>query len=64
MPPSFAVPPELQLEIEQLAVEVGALLKRTRVKLATAESCTGGWIAEARELLLPGKTAYAASLAA
>lgn len=57
MPPSFAVPPELQLEIEQLAVEVGALLKRTRVKLATAESCTGGWIAEAITAV-PGSSAW------
>ena len=31
----------------QLAEEVGSELKRRKLMLATAESCTGGWIAEA-----------------
>ena len=30
-----------------LAARLGARLKRRRLKLATAESCTGGWIAQA-----------------
>lgn len=34
-------------DIERLANEVGALLKKTSVKLVTAESCTGGWVAQA-----------------
>ncbi|MFZ5755928.1 MAG: CinA family protein [Pseudomonadota bacterium] len=37
----------LQRDIDRLATEVGALLKKTGVKLATAESCTGGWVAQA-----------------
>ncbi|MBI2296730.1 MAG: nicotinamide-nucleotide amidohydrolase family protein [Betaproteobacteria bacterium] len=31
----------------RLAEEVGAALKSRRLMLATAESCTGGWVAEA-----------------
>ena len=31
----------------QLAEEVGAALKRGKLMLVTAESCTGGWVAEA-----------------
>jgi nicotinamide-nucleotide amidase len=33
-------------EMERLAVEVGVALKRRGWLLATAESCTGGWIAK------------------
>ena len=33
--------------LKALATRVGARLKRRRLKLATAESCTGGWIAQA-----------------
>jgi nicotinamide-nucleotide amidase len=33
--------------LESLARRVGARLKKRRLKLATAESCTGGWIAQA-----------------
>ena len=33
--------------LERLAARVGARLKRRGLKLATAESCTGGWIAQA-----------------
>ena len=33
--------------LESLAKRVGARLKRRGLKLATAESCTGGWIAQA-----------------
>ncbi len=32
--------------LEQLAFQVGTVLKRRGFKLATAESCTGGWIAK------------------
>jgi nicotinamide-nucleotide amidase len=34
-------------ELEALAVRVGLALKSRRAVLATAESCTGGWIAQA-----------------
>jgi len=37
----------LQRDIDRLAVEVGTLLKKTGIKLVTAESCTGGWVAQA-----------------
>lgn len=47
----------LSREIDRLAAEVGALLKRTGVKLATAESCTGGWIAQA-VTAVPGSSAW------
>jgi len=33
--------------LESLAKRVGARLKKRGLKLATAESCTGGWIAQA-----------------
>ena len=33
--------------LASLARRVGSRLKRRRLKLATAESCTGGWIAQA-----------------
>jgi len=35
------------MEIGQLATQVGAALKSHGFMLATAESCTGGWVAEA-----------------
>ena len=35
-----------QNALEALAAEVGALLLRNGLKLATAESCTGGWVAQ------------------
>ena len=38
-----------------LAEEVGAELKRRKLMLATAESCTGGWIAEA-VTMVPGSS--------
>jgi nicotinamide-nucleotide amidase len=34
------------LELETLAAQVGELLKANGQKLATAESCTGGWVAQ------------------
>ena len=43
--------------IERLAVEVGALLQKTGVRLATAESCTGGWVAQAITAV-PGSSAW------
>jgi nicotinamide-nucleotide amidase len=39
----------------KLAEEVGAELKRRELMLATAESCTGGWIAEA-VTMVPGSS--------
>ena len=41
----------------QLAEEVGAALKRRGLMLATAESCTGGWIAEA-VTMVPGSSEW------
>jgi nicotinamide-nucleotide amidase len=36
----------------KLAVRVGTVLKRRGLMLATAESCTGGWVAEAVTMVL------------
>lgn len=33
--------------IEALSKQLGSLLNKTKLKIATAESCTGGWIAQA-----------------
>lgn len=33
-------------DLTRLAVELGAVLRRRRCKLAVAESCTGGWVAK------------------
>jgi nicotinamide-nucleotide amidase len=41
----------------KLAAKVGAALKRRRMMLATAESCTGGWIAEA-VTMVPGSSEW------
>ncbi len=41
----------------KLAEEVGAELKRRKLMLATAESCTGGWIAEA-VTMVPGSSGW------
>ena len=38
-------PPD-QHELETLAEQLGTLLLANRMKLATAESCTGGWVAQ------------------
>ena len=35
-----------QEELEALAAKLGALLLANGEKLATAESCTGGWVAQ------------------
>ena len=35
-----------QQQLEALAIQVGELLKTNGEKLTTAESCTGGWIAQ------------------
>lgn len=40
-----------------LAKKVGSELKRRKLMLATAESCTGGWIAEA-VTMVPGSSAW------
>ena len=41
----------------KLAEEVGLELKRRKLMLATAESCTGGWIAEA-VTMVPGSSEW------
>lgn len=41
------LPAGLPKEIDRLAGEVGFLLKKTSIKLVVAESCTGGWVAQA-----------------
>ncbi len=41
----------------QLAEEVGSELTRRKLMLATAESCTGGWIAEA-VTMVPGSSGW------
>jgi nicotinamide-nucleotide amidase len=41
----------------KLAEEVGAALKARKLMLATAESCTGGWIAEA-VTMVPGSSEW------
>jgi len=41
----------------KLAEEVGAALKSSRLMLATAESCTGGWVAEA-VTMVPGSSEW------
>ena len=35
-----------QATLEALAADVGDLLRANGQKLATAESCTGGWVAQ------------------
>ena len=45
----------LPVTLYRLAAKVGAALKRRRLMLATAESCTGGWIAEA-VTMVPGSS--------
>jgi nicotinamide-nucleotide amidase len=47
------VPPTLY----RLAKQVGGALKRRQLMLATAESCTGGWIAEA-VTMIPGSSGW------
>lgn len=49
--------PFLEREIGTLAVEVGRLLQKTGVRLVTAESCTGGWVAQAITSV-PGSSAW------
>jgi nicotinamide-nucleotide amidase len=44
-------------EIYELAERTGAALQKQGVMLATAESCTGGWIAEAITMI-PGSSAW------
>ena len=43
------------LDLYKLAEDVGAALKSRRLMLATAESCTGGWISEA-VTMVPGSS--------
>ncbi|MFZ5722621.1 MAG: CinA family protein [Pseudomonadota bacterium] len=49
--------PALLPEIDRLAVEVGLLLQKTGIRLVAAESCTGGWIAQA-VTSVPGSSAW------
>ena len=44
-------------ELDQLAIRVGRILKARNQLLATAESCTGGWIAETITSV-PGSSAW------
>ena len=44
-----------RVTLYRLAVRVGAALKRRGLMLATAESCTGGWISEA-VTMVPGSS--------
>ncbi len=44
-------------ELYALAEQVGAALKSRKLMLATAESCTGGWIAEA-VTMVPGSSEW------
>ena len=44
-------------EIATLAERLGVALRRSGLRLATAESCTGGWIAEA-VTAVPGSSAW------
>ena len=43
--------------LERLAKRLGARLKRRKLLLATAESCTGGWIAQA-VTSVPGSSSW------
>ncbi len=36
----------MEAELEKLSTQVGAALKQAGLTLATAESCTGGWVAQ------------------
>ena len=36
----------MEAELEELSTQVGAALKQAGLILATAESCTGGWVAQ------------------
>ena len=44
-------------EVADLAERLGVALRNTGLRLVTAESCTGGWIAEA-VTALPGSSAW------
>lgn len=44
-------------ELSRLAAELGGVLKRRRLKLAVAESCTGGWLAKCLTEV-PGSSAW------
>ena len=46
---------ESRVTLYRLAEEVGAALKSRRLMLATAESCTGGWMSEA-VTMVPGSS--------
>lgn len=46
-----------QQELERLAAQVGVALKARGWRLATAESCTGGWLAQAITAI-PGCSAW------
>ena len=46
-----------QDELERLAAQVGTLLQLRRWRLATAESCTGGWVAQT-VTAIPGSSAW------
>jgi nicotinamide-nucleotide amidase len=47
----------MEEDLYRLAVRVGRVLKRRELMIATAESCTGGWIAQAITMV-PGSSAW------
>ena len=47
----------MENELIELAEQLGRLLKIKRLKIATAESCTGGWIAQVITEI-PGSSAW------
>lgn len=55
--PSTLDPRHSTLDLYKLAEEVGAELKRHKLMLVTAESCTGGWVAEA-VTMVPGSSEW------
>ena len=52
-----AMPSAAHANLFELATEVGAALALRRMTLATAESCTGGWIGQAITMV-PGSSAW------
>ena len=56
-PPSRKTSDESRSTLYRLAEKVGAALKRRGLMLVTAESCTGGWVAEA-VTMVPGSSEW------
>lgn len=45
------------MELEEISIEVGMRMRRRGFMLATAESCTGGWVGEVLTAI-PGSSAW------